>query len=518
MAGDGGGTVEASKSHGGEVTLRVRCFNGSKFSVQISLDSTVESLKSVIAQKRDVAAERLRLIYKGRMLKDDQTLESYGLEADHTVHLVRGFAPATSAVTKVASDPGVPNSTLSGMTSVGSSGYSACGGSGLGASFFSELGFNGLDEDSELAAGILMEKVHQRLAQNPYLMRKIIDMPSVNNAVVNQHMMQNVIMNDPQMLDLVDRNPELAHILNDPTTIRQTLENARNPELMREMMRNADRAMSNITLSPERLIMLRQIYENDREPFVNSTTRAGDAGNDLGSNLFSTDSETTSNSSAPNANPLPNPWASQRAGGAQMNSSTSLTPVGDVRLPAPGGLGGHLDYQPMFGSTQDTASLSQFMQNPAVSQTMQSLLSNPQYMNQVHGLNPQLRNVLDSNPQLKEGIQNPEFTCEQLSTLQQALHQQSTREGSQTNLVTDELADAELEMLTTMFDGLGTGDHHLTPDSPPEELYAHQLLVLEEMGFTDTRENLRVLIATLGNVHNAVERLLGNPDQSSGES
>lgn len=78
MAGDGGGTVEASKSHGGEVTLRVRCFNGSKFSVQISLDSTVESLKSVIAQKRDVAAERLRLIYKGRVLKDDQTLESYG--------------------------------------------------------------------------------------------------------------------------------------------------------------------------------------------------------------------------------------------------------------------------------------------------------------------------------------------------------------------------------------------------------------------------------------------------------
>lgn len=31
---------------------------------------------------------------------------------------------------------------------------------------------------------------------------------------------------------------------------------------------------------------------------------------------------------------------------------------------------------------------------------------------QVHGLNPQLRNVLDSNPQLKEGMQNPEFTRE----------------------------------------------------------------------------------------------------------
>lgn len=66
-----------------------------------------------------------------------------------------------------------------------------------------------------------------------------------------------------------------------------------------------------------------------------------------------------------------------------MNSSTSLTSVGDVRLPAPGGLGGHLDYQPMLGSTQDTDSLSQFMQNPAESRIKQSLLTNPQYMNQV---------------------------------------------------------------------------------------------------------------------------------------
>ncbi len=81
MAGDGGGEVEASESHGGgggRVSLLVRCFNGSKFSVQISLDSTVESFKSVIAEKCDVAAERLRLIYKGQILKDDQTLESYG--------------------------------------------------------------------------------------------------------------------------------------------------------------------------------------------------------------------------------------------------------------------------------------------------------------------------------------------------------------------------------------------------------------------------------------------------------
>ncbi|GMQ05878.1 hypothetical protein CsSME_00050711 [Camellia sinensis var. sinensis] len=86
------------------------------------------------------------------------------------------------------------------------------------------------------------------------------------------------------------------------------------------------------------------------------------------------------------------------AGGAQTNSTTRSNLPGDARLPAVGGLGG-LGLPEMFGSMQDTASLSQFAQNPAVSQMMQVLLSNPQYMNQILGLNPQQSNMLGSNSQ-----------------------------------------------------------------------------------------------------------------------
>uniref|UniRef100_M1BLY6 Ubiquitin protein 2 n=1 Tax=Solanum tuberosum TaxID=4113 RepID=M1BLY6_SOLTU len=48
---------------------------------------------------------------------------------------------------------------------------------------------------------------------------------------------------------------------------------------------------------------------------------------------------------------------------------------------------------------------------------------------------------------------------------------------------------------------------------PPEELYATQLTQLQEMGFFDTQENIRALTASGGNVHAAVERLLGNLGQ-----
>lgn len=69
---DGGGAVTA-------VTINVSCTDGTKFTVQVSLDSSVQSFKSLLAKTCDIPAEEQRLIYKGGILKDDQTLKSYGI-------------------------------------------------------------------------------------------------------------------------------------------------------------------------------------------------------------------------------------------------------------------------------------------------------------------------------------------------------------------------------------------------------------------------------------------------------
>lgn len=61
------------------VAINIRCSNGTKFTVRTSLESTVESFKAVLARNCDVPANQQRLIYKGRILKDDQTLQSYGI-------------------------------------------------------------------------------------------------------------------------------------------------------------------------------------------------------------------------------------------------------------------------------------------------------------------------------------------------------------------------------------------------------------------------------------------------------
>lgn len=74
------------------------------------------------------------------------------------------------------------------------------------------------------------------------------------------------------------------------------------------------------------------------------------------------------------------------AGGAQNNTRRSTT-GGDARQQTPTGLGGLglPDLEGMLGAggMPDAALLTQLMQNPAISQMMQSMLSNPQTMNQV---------------------------------------------------------------------------------------------------------------------------------------
>ncbi|XP_071739148.1 uncharacterized protein [Rutidosis leptorrhynchoides] len=72
------------------ITFNVRSLNGTNFVVKANLEMSVKAFKSVLAHNCDVPTTEQRLVYKGRVLDDDETLMSYGLEADHTVHLVRG--------------------------------------------------------------------------------------------------------------------------------------------------------------------------------------------------------------------------------------------------------------------------------------------------------------------------------------------------------------------------------------------------------------------------------------------
>jgi hypothetical protein len=61
-----------------EIVVTIKCSNADKADVTCSSSITVIEFKKLIAEKLNIPAEQQRLIYKGRILKDESTLEQYG--------------------------------------------------------------------------------------------------------------------------------------------------------------------------------------------------------------------------------------------------------------------------------------------------------------------------------------------------------------------------------------------------------------------------------------------------------
>lgn len=77
------------------IELFVKGSNELKISVEIDTDNSVLQLKQKIEEKlkdtdTSAPAETQRLIYAGKVLKDEDLLSTYKLESKHTIHLIRG--------------------------------------------------------------------------------------------------------------------------------------------------------------------------------------------------------------------------------------------------------------------------------------------------------------------------------------------------------------------------------------------------------------------------------------------
>lgn len=212
----------------GKVPLSVKQSGaeGRKLSVEAELADSVADLKAALAGPSGIPAAEQRLVYKGQVLRDERSLESYGLAADHVLHLVRGRPVGGSTPAQPAAAP-APAAPLGGAPP------SSIPGAGFGGD---PLGGDGM-------SGLMNSPIVQSMLDNPELLRS-------------------VFQSNPAIRELMERNPELAQMLNNPAVLRESMQMASNPALMREHMRNADRAISNIESHPEGFNMLRRMYEN----------------------------------------------------------------------------------------------------------------------------------------------------------------------------------------------------------------------------------------------------------------
>jgi ubiquilin len=134
------------------ITFHVKSSSDAKFTLTLNPSTTILDLKTKLAgsEYADIPAERQRLIYSGRVLKDGDTLAIHKVKDGHTIHLVKSAAstqrqgsasqssgaaqgrPAqnqTGIPTNIATGPG--NNPLAGLTGARYAGFAQLPGAGL---------------------------------------------------------------------------------------------------------------------------------------------------------------------------------------------------------------------------------------------------------------------------------------------------------------------------------------------------------------------------------------------------
>ena len=182
-----------------EKILTIKCSNATTSEVSVeSFTITVLDLKNKIAEKLQIPSEQQRLIFKGKVLKDENSLEYYEVEDGNTIHLVKGSAKPANGASPSPATP-ISNPITSNIPSpMAGGGFNPYGGGGFGGSPMD------------------MNSMQDQMMRNPEMMQQIMNSPMMENLMSNPDLLRNMMTSNPQIQSLLETNPQLRHVLNDP--------------------------------------------------------------------------------------------------------------------------------------------------------------------------------------------------------------------------------------------------------------------------------------------------------------
>ena len=424
--------------------VQVKRIDGSCFSVEADPQMAIEDFKSMIAVRADIPRDQQRLVYRGQLMRDGTTLSGNLIQENSIIHLIR----------QTIGRPGGPVSQSSASPGT-------------------------------LASSALnLASFQQHLMSNPDTMQQMLNSPAMQALLGNPDVMRSIINMNPQMKNLMESNPEIASLLNDPDFLSRSMEAVRNPSIMREMMRNTDRAMGNIESIPGGFQALQKMYSEIQEPLWQATSGGHSSATSAAPVNYSNQSTL-----GPNNQPLPNPWGAGGPGGLG-----GAAPAGSA-IPANFPFGA-LPASSLASPPFDPSAMAAMLQDPNMQQLMASMFKPPTAQ-------PSSQATAQPNSQAATPFANPNFIGSlfdpSLMTAMGALQSSlpSLPGGSQPGNFSGAFSDFTSAMTAN-----------------PEVRFRSQLHALRGMGFTDVSANIRALQSSNGNVNRAIDILIGDAQRT----
>jgi len=460
--------AEASgSSEDATVTFHVKSSGGQKYTFTLPLSTTTLDLKNKLAtpEYANVPASAQRLIYSGKVLKDNDTLASHHVKEGNTMHLVKSAASnqRQNPANQQSSTAGATSGSTPQVTGVPQNLASGTGNDPLagltGARFagFAQLPDARTFQNVQTPEDILRQLEDPNFQQ---MMREAMGNPQVIDMMINQHPQLRAM--GPQARQIL-QSDYFRRVMTDPQALRSMLQ-------MQQAMGMAPFGGG----GGQEAFPAPGVTNTTDQPAVNHTAN---------------------NATNQQQQPPPNPFATF-GGGMGANPFASL--FGPPSYVPPQNPSTTPQNAPR--SSSDTAAASpesqqqQPQQPPPLRQNPFAALFNPALFGQPppgsnDGSAPPPPNPF--LPQTNPFYQNPEAVANLLQTMGGGTGNDAHNYGN-------------------IFDLLGEAPSAPQDDRPPEERYESQLRQLNDMGFYDFDRNVQALRRAGGSVQGAIEWLLNN--------
>ncbi|KJP88580.1 hypothetical protein AK88_01660 [Plasmodium fragile] len=72
----------------GNIKIKIKTIDNEEFELSVKGDTSAEEIKNIIAEKKNVDKQDIRLIYQGQCLANEKSVADYNIQNDHIIHLV----------------------------------------------------------------------------------------------------------------------------------------------------------------------------------------------------------------------------------------------------------------------------------------------------------------------------------------------------------------------------------------------------------------------------------------------